>query len=152
MLSGQGNRDDHIMNLPAYLHPSFCHMQLEHGTRLLFSVRSLQDPSFCHDKFPSNLSLTKCVIKRTSWASVSFPLVVLDAKKQCWINRFGSYCVTYIRLQGLRLSTPKERRQQKKNIFCRSFELRENLGKSLGCSSKSNQDLLWTYYLHVCSH
>lgn len=111
MLSSQGNTDYHIMNLPAYLCTSFCHMQLKHDTRFLFSVRSLQDPSFCHDKFPSNSSLTKHIIKRTAWASVSFPLVVLDEKKQRSINSSGSYCVTCIRLKGLWLSTPKKWRQ-----------------------------------------
>lgn len=111
MLSSQGNRDHYVMNLEAYLCTSFRHMQLEHGTRFLFSVMSLQGPSFCHDKSPSNLSLTKYIIKRTGWASVSFPLVVLDERKQYLINSFGSYCVTYIRLKGLWLSTPKERKQ-----------------------------------------
>jgi len=56
-------------------------LQPEHGTRFLFSARFLQNLSFCHGKFPSNLCLTKYSIKKTGWASVSFLLIVLDKKK-----------------------------------------------------------------------
>lgn len=55
---------------------------------LLFSVRSLQEPSFCHDRFPSDLSMTKDIIKRPSWASVSLLLVGLDEQNQHLIKSF----------------------------------------------------------------